>query len=161
VTGAGQAAVAGAGPATGQLARMRGATFGLLVMLIIQFALGIVVNLYATVPAADKGGILAAFGKALSNGPASLATHAGLGLLIVLAAIGLLVRGVIARHTVTIVASAVGLLAIIAAAVNGARFVADGGPDNASLAMALSTALAMLCYAVILYVLGSGRPREH
>jgi len=142
-----------------QLAALRGNTFGALAMLIVQFAIGIVVNLYAAIPAKDKGsGIVGAIGRALTNGPASLATHAGLGLLIVLVAIALLVRSIVARHTASIVLSAIGLAAIVSAALNGARFVADGGPANASLAMALSTALAMLCYAIGLLLLGFSRP---
>jgi hypothetical protein len=141
-----------------QLVALRGNTFGILAMLIVQFAIGIVVNLYATIPAGDKGsGIFGAIGRALTSGPASLATHAGLGLLIVLAAIALVVRSIVARHTASIVLSLIGLAAIASAAVNGARFVADGGLASASLAMALSTAVAMLCYAIGLLVLGSSR----
>jgi hypothetical protein len=138
---------------------LRGASFGALMMLIIQFAIGIVVNLYVTVPAADRGsGFFGALGKAFSSGPAALATHAGLGLLIVLAALALVVRSVLARHAPTIVLSVLGLLGILAAVVNGIRFVSDGGPANASLAMALSTAVAMLCYAISLFVLGRSQP---
>lgn len=138
---------------------LRGASFGALMMLIIQFAIGIVVNLYGTVPAADRGsGFFGALGKAFSSGPAALATHAGLGLLIVLAALALVVRSVLARHAPTIVLSVLGLLGILAAVVNGIRFVSDGGPANASLAMALSTAVAMLCYAISLFVLGRSQP---
>jgi hypothetical protein len=141
-----------------QLMRLRGSSFGALAMLILQFAIGMVVNLYVTVPAGDEGsGFFAAIGKSLSQGPAALATHATLGLLLVLAAIALLARAVQVRHTPTIVLSSAGLLAIIAAAVNGARFVSDGGANNASLAMALATAVAMLCYAACLFVLGSAR----
>jgi hypothetical protein len=142
-----------------QLAALRGNTFGVLAMLIVQFAIGIVVNLYATIPANDKGsGIFGAIGKALTKPPASLATHAGLGLLIVLAAIALVVRSIVTRHTASIVLSAIALVAIVAAAFNGARFVADGGPASASLAMALSTAVAMLSYALGLLLLGFSRP---
>jgi hypothetical protein len=142
-----------------QLAALRGNTFGVLAMLIVQFAIGIWVNLYATIPAGDKGsGILGAIGKALTSPPASLATHAGVGLLIVLAAAALVVRSILVRHTASIMLSGIGLLAIAAAAVNGARFVADGGPASASLAMALSTAVAMLCYAIGLLLLGFSRP---
>lgn len=141
-----------------QLAALRGNTFGVLAMLIVQFAIGTVVNLYATIPVRDKGsGIVGAIGRALTNGPASLATHAGLGLLIVLAGVALVVRSIIARHTASIVLSVIGLAAIVSAALNGARFVADGGPANASLAMALSTAVAMLCYAIGLLLLGFSR----
>jgi len=142
-----------------QLAALRGNTFGVLAMLIVQFAIGIVVNLYATIPAKDSGsGIFGAIGRALTNGPASLATHAGLGLLIVLAAVALVVRSVVTRHIASVVLSVIGLAAIVAAALNGARFVADGGSANASLAMALSTAVAMLCYAIGLLLLGFSRP---
>jgi asparagine N-glycosylation enzyme membrane subunit Stt3 len=142
-----------------QLAALRGNTFGVLALLIVQFALGIVVNLYATVPAQDKGsGIFGAIGRALTNGPGSLASHAGLGLLIVLAAAALVVRSIVSRHAASIVLSVIGLAAIASAALNGARFVADGGPANASLAMALSTALAMLCYAIDLLLLSFRQP---
>jgi phosphoglycerol transferase MdoB-like AlkP superfamily enzyme len=148
-----------AGTTDRRLAALLGNTFGVLAMLIVQFAIGIVVNLYATIPAKDKGsGILGAIGKALTNGPASLATHAGLALLIVLAAIALVVRSIVTRHTASIVVSVIGLAAILGAAFNGARFVADGGPANASLAMALSTAVAMLSYAIGLLLLGFSRP---
>ena len=148
-----------AGVSDRKLAALRGNTFGVLAMLIVQFAIGIVVNLYATIPAKDKGsGIFGAIGRALTNGPASLATHAGLGLLIVLAAVALVVRSIVTRHAASSVLSLIGLAAILAAAVNGARFVADGGPANASLAMALSTAVAMLCYAIGLLLLGFSRP---
>ena len=145
-------------PSARDLARLRGQSFGLLVMLIVQFTIGIVVNLYVTVPAADKGGLFGALGKALSNGPAALASHAGLGLLIVLAAIAMIVRAILIGHPPTIVLSVLGLLSILGAAANGVRFVADGGPDNASLAMALAAAGAMLWYAISLFVLGNTRP---
>jgi len=147
------------GPSARELARLRGQTFGALVMLIVQFAIGVVVNLYVTVPAADRGGFFGALGKALTNGPAALASHAGLGLLIVLAALALIVRAIIIRHTPTIVLSVLGLLSIIGAAANGIRFVSDGGADNASLAMALAAAGAMLWYAISLFILGGATAR--
>ena len=151
-----------AGMSPRQLAALRGNTFGVLAMLIVQFALGSVVNLYATIPARDKGGgTFGAIGRALTIGPVSLGAHAGLGLLIVLTAAALVVRSIVTRHTASIVLSVIGLLAIVSAALNGARFVADGGPASASLAMALSTALAMLCYAIGLLLLGFSRPASN
>src|SRR5215469_8797081 len=148
-------------PSARDLARLRGQSFGMLVLLLIQFSVGIVVNLYVTVPAADRGsGFFGALGKALSNGPAALASHAGLGLLIVLAALALVVRSIIVRHTPTIVLSVLGLLSILAAAANGIRFVSDGGPDNASLAMALAATGAMLWYSISLFILSNTRSRD-
>jgi hypothetical protein len=157
VSEAGHAARPADSPSARQRASLRGASFGALVMLIVQFAIGIVVNLYVAVPAADQGGFLRAIGKALTNPPAALASHAGLGLLIVLAALALVVRALRVGHTAVAVLSIVGLLAIVAAALNGVRFVAGGGANSASVAMALSTAVAMLCYAGSLFVLGGSR----
>lgn len=55
------------------------------------------------------------------------------------------------RRVGAVVASVVGLLAIVGAALNGARFVANAG-SAASLAMALLTGLAILSYVVALYL---------
>ena len=62
-------------------------------------------------------------------------------------------RAIAARHRPVIVTSAIGLLAIIAAAGSGASFVSDGA-NGASLGMALATGVAMLCYLVALFILG-------
>jgi hypothetical protein len=69
----------------------------------------------------------------------------------------LVVRAAASRLVPVIVTSSVGLLAVLGAAASGARFVSTG-LNSASVSMALLTALAMLCYAVSLYVLGSRRP---
>ena len=129
---------AAAGPARA-LGRLRGATSGALVMLIIQFALGIGVNLYIT-PA--EGGVSEAF----TNGPL-LALHAVLGVLLVLAAIDLLVRAILVRLRVVIAVSAVGLLAVLAAAGNGIAFLRDG-QNGSSMGMAIAGCVALLCYVV-------------
>ena len=118
---------------------------GALVMLILQFALGIGVNLYIT-PA--KGGI----GKAFTNGPL-LALHAVLGLLLVIAAVDLLVRAILSRHRALIAVSALGLGAVAAAAGNGIAFLSSGDTGS-SMGMAMATAVAMLCYAGCLRILG-------
>jgi hypothetical protein len=114
-------------------------------MLILQFALGIGVNLYIS---PKKGGV----GEAFSNGPL-LAIHAVLGLLLIIAAIGQLVLAIRARHTGIIAASAIGLIAIAAAASSGAGFLSDQA-EGESLGMALATAVAMLCYVVCLRIEG-------
>ena len=126
------------------LGRLRGASMGALVLIIIQIALGVGVNLYIT-PA--QGGVSEAF----SNGPL-LALHAVLGLLLIIAAIDLLVRAILARHRVVIVVSAVGLLAIVAAAGSGVSFLSDG-KNGSSMGMAIAACVAALCYAVCLRVL--------
>jgi uncharacterized membrane protein YhaH (DUF805 family) len=96
------------------------------------------------------------FGQAFSSG-ALLALHTVFGLLLIVTAVSLLVRAIIARHRPVIVTSAVGLLAIIAAAGFGASFV-NNSKNGASLGMALATGVAMLSYLVSLLVLG--RPSQ-
>jgi uncharacterized membrane protein YhaH (DUF805 family) len=122
------------------------------IMLVIQYGLGIWVNLYCTIPT-GKG-----VGQAFSNG-AVLALHTVVGLLLILAALSMIVRAVIARHRPSIVLSAIGLLAILAAAGAGASFVNDG-TNGASLGMALATAVALLCYIVGLFVAGRPAPER-
>ena len=100
---------------------------GALVMLIIQFAIGMIVNLYSTIPAGDQNSSFwAAIGRALADGPAALTVHAILGLLLVVATVALVVRAVACRHVPVIVASSIGLLAVLAAASSGSRFVSTG-----------------------------------
>jgi O-antigen/teichoic acid export membrane protein len=131
--------------------RLRGSSSGLLVMLILQFAIGSAVSIYIT---PHEGG----FGEAFSNG-ALLAIHAVLGILLLVAAIDLLVRAILTGYRPTTVLSAIGLLAIIGAAINGVVFLKHQH-DSASLGMALATAVAMLCYAAVLRFLPSSPVRS-
>ena len=130
---------------------VRKTSLGLSIALLVQYALGMWVNLYVTVPKRDQGGgVPAAVGRALSSGPAGLALHAGFGLVIVIGSVALVARAIQARHRVTIVTSLISLLAVAGAAVSGATFV-NTGTDGASLGMALLTAVALLCLLVNLY----------
>jgi vacuolar-type H+-ATPase subunit I/STV1 len=138
----------------GRLKALRRASFASLVLLLIQYVLGMYTNIYVTVPSADKGGGL---GKAISNGPAALSVHAVLALLLILSAIGLLVQAIMARYWAVLAAAAVGLIAIIGAAFSGANFTNNGGQDSASMTMAVLAGVAMLCYGTALYLLSSPR----
>ena len=102
----------------------------------------------------DRGGIAAAPGRALTSQPAALAVHAGLGLLMLIAGVSVLIRAIMARYWPAIVASAAGLLAIAGAAGSGASFVSDG-QTGASMAMAVLTGVALLCYLGNLVTAGS------
>src|SRR5690348_6726148 len=133
----------------------RRTALGMGIAVVVQYALGIWVNLYVTVPARDEGGgFLAAIGRALANGPVALGLHAGLGLLLVLGSISLVVRSVLSRNRALIVASAVFLLALLGAASSGASFV-NSGNDSASASMAMLTGVALICSLISLYVAGS------
>ena len=132
-------------------AGLRRASLAILIVLIVQFALGISVNLYVTLPAAGHPGHSSWFG----NG-ALLALHAALGMFLVLAAVFVLVRAIMARNTALIVTSAAGLVAIGAAFFFGASFT-DKLSNGYSLGMAISFAAALACYAIGLYTLTARR----
>lgn len=134
---------------------VRRSSLGLSAALLVQYALGLWVNLYVTVPARDQGGgMLTAVGRALANGPAALAVHAGLGLVLLLGSIVLVIRAVADRATFFVVTSAVSLLAVLGAAGTGAAFV-NSGQDGASLGMGLLTAVALLCQVINLFRLSA------
>ena len=136
---------------------VRRTTLGMGIGVVVQYALGMVVNLYVTVPARDQGGgFLAAIGRALANGPVALGLHAGLGLLLVLGSISLVVRSVLSGNRTLIVLSVVFLLALLGAASSGASFV-NSGNDGASASMAMLTGVALICSLISLFVLGSAR----
>src|SRR5262252_105983 len=115
MTGAQTAAPPSAQKIQHRQARLRQAYLAILIVLVVQFALGISVNLYVTLPTAGHPGHSSWFG----NG-ALLALHATLGMILVLSAIFVLVRAIMARNAVLIVTSAAGLVAIGAAFFFGA-----------------------------------------
>lgn len=133
---------------------LRANSFAAVVMLLVQYGLGIWVNLYAEIPASDHGkGTFAAFGAAVADGPVALALHAVLGTLLLVTAAALIVRAFLARKTAATVLGAIAFVVIIAAWVSGARFV-GGAAAGASFGMAVATGVALLCYVIILFVPG-------
>jgi hypothetical protein len=128
-------------PASPRLATLRGNCMGAAVLLIVQFGLGIGVNLYVTLPA-GKSFLSTVFGSA------ALAAHAIVALVLLGAAIGALVRSIRARRAVAF--TSVGLAAILAAGAAGVSF-AGNQSNGASLAMALATAVAMFCYLAAIF----------
>jgi hypothetical protein len=140
---------------------LRANCFAGLVMLLVEFTLGVAVNLTARLPATDTGRSLpAAFGASITGGPVVLSAHALLGTLLVAAGVAALVRAALTRRPLLIAATAVALASTVIAWLSGARFV--GAPSNAaSLAMSSAAALAMLAYALVLFVSSApaGRPK--
>jgi hypothetical protein len=136
---------AGRGQAV-RLSRLRRSSLGLVVMLIIQFILGMIYNLYGTVPTSAKP-------VGLFSSP-DLALHVILGFLLLLAAIGQLVQAIGARHQLSIWLSAIGLLSIIGGGFAGLGF-AGSGASGASLGMSLAFAAALACYVVLVFALPS------
>jgi hypothetical protein len=136
-------------PAPARLARLRRGSLAVLVLVVAEYLIGMYVNLFVTIPRADHGHSV---GSAIANGPAILATHAVIGLLLGLAALGVLVQAIMARHAGAIAASAVGLFALAFASAAGAGFTGSGHPAD-SMAMSVLTGVGLLCYAASLYLL--------
>jgi hypothetical protein len=124
-----------------RLAALRGNCMGAAVLLIVQFGLGIGVNLYVALPAHK------AF-LATVSGSAVLAIHAIVALALLGAAVSALVRAIRIRRAVAF--TSVGLAAIVAAAAAGVSF-AGNQSNGASLGMALATAAAMFCYLAAIF----------
>jgi hypothetical protein len=146
----------------GQLGVVRRASFGLLVMLIVQVELGIAISVYASSPKAQTpgGGIFSALGRALSNGPASLSLHVVLGVLLLAGSAALVVRTILSRSMFFVVTSTAGLVAVSGEFSQGAEF-ANAGHDSSSMAMAIFAGVAMLCYGGNLFAMGGKtEPRD-
>jgi hypothetical protein len=126
-----------------RLPALRGNCMGAAVLLIIQFGIGIGVNLYVTVPE-HKSFFPAVLGSA------TLAAHAIVALVLLGAAIGALVRAIRSRRAILF--TSVGLAAVLAAGIAGAAFVRNGS-NGASLGMGLATAVAMFCYLAAVFSL--------
>ncbi len=133
---------------------LRGNTFAAIVMLLVQYGLGIAVNLYSTLPASDRGkSTFGSYESAVGNGPLLLSLHAVLGTLLLITASAAVIRAIRLTGARYVIPTAVALTAILTAWVAGARFVGDM-KNGASLAMALATAVAILCYALVILLLG-------
>ena len=139
-------------PAVRRVTGLRASAFGAVIMLLAEYCLGIWVNLYAQLPASDHGtGLLTAFGRAVANGPVTLALHALLGALLAGTAIGVITHAARARDTARTVIAVIAFLAVAGAWVSGASFA--GSPSSsASFGMAAATAIALLGYVTILFL---------
>lgn len=127
-----------------RLTRLRMSSLGLVSMLIIQFILGMIYNLYGTAPTSAKS-------VGMFSSPV-LALHVILFFLLVIAAVAQLIRAVGTRHPLTLWMSALGLLAILAAGFAGIGFTGNGDA-GASLGMSLAFAVALAAYVVLVFAL--------
>jgi hypothetical protein len=135
-------------------------------LVLIQASIGMVVNLYVTVPAHHPGarpanyfgGSASSVAWAVTHGAAALAIHATVGLALVVIVIGLAVRSFTLPAWPIRAWSILGALLVLGAGVNGASFL-DFNHDISSLIMALLAFGAVACYAVVLFLLAEAR--EH
>jgi hypothetical protein len=110
--------------------------------LVVQYALGMYVNLFVSFPESAADGQLWEF--AWSQKP--LAAHIILAILILLGAIVALVRAALYRNKKWVIANSIGLVAILAAGASGASFI-PSQVDLYSYAMSLAFLIAILAYA--------------
>jgi len=135
--------------------------FALALALGLQFLLGMLTNLYVTVPSAHPGaqapeyfsGVAQGIVWALAHSELWLRLHVLLGLLVFVGAIALLVRAIQARSRAWIILASLGLLGIVGAGFNGASFM-NYGHDFSSLIMSATFLLAMIAYLIGLYMRG-------
>ena len=121
-----------------------------LVMLVLQYGLGMILNFYVEVPAADAhAGIF----TEIATAPLALTAHALLGVCLAGTAVLAVARAMALRDRTLAVLAAAGLAAIVGAFVAGEMFVKNG-EDSTSFAMAMLTGAALLCYVTLLVLTG-------
>ncbi|MFI5259411.1 MAG: hypothetical protein ACHQ01_07380 [Candidatus Limnocylindrales bacterium] len=142
---------------------MRRATLGMIVGLMIQFAAGMLVNLFTKIPDSHPGSNLSEYfsGSVQSvtwaiaqSGLPALVFHSTWGLLLTVNGVVLIALGRrVGKRSITVTAL-FGFLFILGAGFNGASFL-DFNADYSSMIMATLFAMAVLMYAVVLFLLPS------
>ncbi|QDP98353.1 hypothetical protein FOE78_22790 [Microlunatus elymi] len=132
-------------------------------LLLVQFVLGMVTNLFVTIPKVHPGSdgtanyfsrSVSSVGWAVSHGNGWLVLHAGLGMVLILGGLVTLVPALSRHDGATLATAIVGVVAIIGVAFNGASFL-DFNYDASSMIMAGLFAVALGSYVVGLDVTGT------
>lgn len=153
-----RSAVTSAPPVAGT-SRLTQQAMVLCVLLMVQFFVGMITNLYVTIPAHHPGtgtsdffaGAARAVAWAVSSAPAWLAVHAALGLALAVASIAFIVTSARSRDRRWIWLSVVGCLLLVGAGFNGASFLVFGR-DFSSLIMSGLFALSLITYLAGIYL---------
>jgi hypothetical protein len=130
-----------------------------LLLLSLQFLIGMLVNLFVSVPAVHPGanaanyfiGVVQGVIWVLTHGTLYLLLHAVIGLLLFLASLILIGLAIAARRRAWVITSILGLLGIMGAGFNGASFM-NYGHNFSSLLMSIGFLLAVISYAIGFYV---------
>jgi hypothetical protein len=141
-------------------AALRPGFLSALIMLVIQFLLGMYVNLFVTIPTNHPGarppeyfsGVAKSVLWAITqSGLIFLILHAAFGLVIVVGAGVLLVQAIQSRMRSLILTTSFGAFGVVAAGFNGGSFL-NYNQDFSSMIMAAGFAVAMISYVFGLYV---------
>lgn len=131
-----------------------------LMALIVQFLLGMAVNLFVKVPLSHPGanppeyfsGVVQSVTWAVLHGPALLVLHAVFGLILVASGFGLLGSAIRSRRKGLIWTTAIGAVAILGAGFNGGSYL-NYHEDFSSMIMASFFAAAVIVYVAGLYMI--------
>jgi FtsH-binding integral membrane protein len=134
-------------------ARLLAVNFAVCLLLLIQYLLGMVVNLYVTIPGHHPGvgaqnyfaGLASGLAWVIPDGPAWAAAHAAFGLALALVASACVALTWGKSSRMATVTSVLGALAILGAGFNGMSFL-NYGHDFSSMIMAGLWGLALACY---------------
>jgi hypothetical protein len=144
--------------------RLLAVNFAACLLLLAQYLLGMVANLYVVLPARHPGagardyftGAASGLAWVITHGPAWAAAHAAFGLALVLAAVASIALTRRQGGRMAVVLSVLGALAVLGAGFNGASFL-NYGHDFSSMIMAGLWALALACYVTGMF-LAARRP---
>ena len=128
---------------------LRGVFLVTLILLVIQYVFGMLVNLYVQFPDSLPGGN--AWSWSFTH-TFVIPLHFVIGTLLVVVALVALVLSMTTRHIPEILAAVFGLAMIVYAWLGGETFLAYGQQNTASLQMALGFIGAVIAYGAGLYV---------
>jgi hypothetical protein len=135
------------------MTRQLAVNLGACTLLLVQYLLGMVVNVYVVLPGRHPGagagdyfsGAAAGLAWVVANGPGWAAAHAVFGMALAAVALAAIAFAWRTGSRAGRAASIVGALAVIGAGFNGVSFV-DYGHAFSSMIMAGLWALALACY---------------
>ena len=137
-------------------AGLRQACLVVLIGLAIQLALGMILNLYIAIPAADGR---VSYLREIETAPGVLTAHALLATLLLATAGIMLLRAVALRDRAVIALVTAGLAALLGAFAAGELFVRSG-TNGTSLSMAILTGIAFLCYVSLQSIISRQQPQK-
>jgi hypothetical protein len=142
-----------------KIERLRGQTFGAVIMICLQFGLGMFVNLFVTIPKHHSGanpseyfsGSTRSVIWAIGHGAVALAIHVVLGLLLAIMVITIVARAISIGRRSIIVWSVMGAMGTLGAGFTGAGFL-DFNENVSSFFMAILALGALLCFVIVIFL---------
>lgn len=137
---------------------LRRLSLTMLILLLLQYIVGMVVNFWVVVPDQHPGahpanyfvGAAQSVWWALSASGLALASHAGLGAILGILSVVTLVYGALRRTRLWVTVTVLGWLGVFAAGFNGASFL-NYGEDFSSMIMSVAFLVALIAYALGVY----------